>query len=265
MRPPTSSNFSSERWDPARQEIAGLRFAKVLLEDPIPHLVVDVAVLTQGERGWAQEGEVKSESSKRKVPLPPTFVEAFRWWWREGWAQTYGRQAPEAGDVLFPGRLRDLARPRVAKHLRDDLRRAGQPTAFGPHPFTFHHLRHSCATWLDQAGVDEPTIGALLGHEGKTVTRRHYTAATLVRLAGAAMKIPLRWRGPLGLGAGGADGTNGPPLNRAETLRSRVFAVVMGGASRETAPSQGTSAAFVNRRSGVQFPKVAPGFLRPTA
>lgn len=242
-------------------EIAGLRFAKVMLEAEVPHLVVDVAVVTRSETGWAQEGDVKSSASERRVPLPPSYAAALRWWKRQGWALTYGASAPEPGDTLFPGRTRQLARPRVAEHLRLDLARAGQATHDGQHAFTFHHLRHSCATWLDEAGVDEPTIGALLGHEGKSVTRRSYTAATLTRLAEAAAKIPLRWN--QGLGSGGSIGTIRTPLDLTKTLRDRMVAQVQRSGSHQAEPSERTAFDFVNRRSGVQIPKVAPGFWGP--
>lgn len=37
----------------------------------------------------------------------------------------------------------------------------------------WHDLRHTCASWLAQAGVSLPTIGEFLGHSSPAVTRRY--------------------------------------------------------------------------------------------
>jgi integrase len=37
----------------------------------------------------------------------------------------------------------------------------------------FHMLRHSTATWLDEMGIGEAVIAAILGHSSGSVTRRY--------------------------------------------------------------------------------------------
>jgi integrase len=49
-----------------------------------------------------------------------------------------------------------------------------------PH-LRFHDLRHTCASWLINAGVDLYTVGKILGHSGPQTTARyaHLADATL--------------------------------------------------------------------------------------
>jgi integrase len=57
---------------------------------------------------------------------------------------------------------------------------AGVPPAVTPHV-----LRHSFASLAADLGLSEPTIGALIGHKGQTVTSRYMHAADAVLLAAA--------------------------------------------------------------------------------
>lgn len=57
---------------------------------------------------------------------------------------------------------------------------AAREAAGMPH-VTFHDLRHTCASWLINAGVDLYTVGKILGHSGPATTARyaHLSTATL--------------------------------------------------------------------------------------
>jgi len=53
--------------------------------------------------------------------------------------------------------------------------------AIGMPHLRIHDLRHTCASWLANAGVDLYTIGKVLGHSTPAVTARyaHLSHATL--------------------------------------------------------------------------------------
>ena len=54
-----------------------------------------------------------------------------------------------------------------------------------PPDVTPHVLRHSFASLAGDLGYSEPTIAALVGHKGHTVTSRYVHAADAVLLAAA--------------------------------------------------------------------------------
>ena len=54
-----------------------------------------------------------------------------------------------------------------------------------PADVTPHVLRHSFASLAGDLGYSEPTIAALIGHKGHTVTSRYVRAADAVLLAAA--------------------------------------------------------------------------------
>ena len=59
--------------------------------------------------------------------------------------------------------------------------------AFGelPKDITPHTLRHSFASLAGDLGYSEPTIGALIGHKGQTITSRYVHTADAVLVAAA--------------------------------------------------------------------------------
>jgi integrase len=54
-----------------------------------------------------------------------------------------------------------------------------------PRDVTPHTLRHSFASLAGDLGYSEPTIAALIGHKGHTMTSRYVHAADAVLLAAA--------------------------------------------------------------------------------
>jgi integrase len=54
-----------------------------------------------------------------------------------------------------------------------------------PSDVTPHTLRHSFASLAGDLGYSEPTIGALVGHKGRSITSRYVHAADAVLLAAA--------------------------------------------------------------------------------
>jgi integrase len=54
-----------------------------------------------------------------------------------------------------------------------------------PADVTPHVLRHSFASLASDLGYSEPTIAALIGHKGRTITSRYVHSADAVLLAAA--------------------------------------------------------------------------------
>ena len=54
-----------------------------------------------------------------------------------------------------------------------------------PQDITPHTLRHSFASLAGDLGYSEPTIGALIGHKGQTITSRYVHTADAVLVAAA--------------------------------------------------------------------------------
>lgn len=180
-------------------EISGLVWANVYLDHEIPHVHV-----VQSVDSRRVVGPPKTEWSVRRVALWPPLVPILRAWLNEGWELFYGYGAPTPNDWVLPsqrGRGKP-ARPYTSGALRADLARLGLPTTDEGYELTFHATRRSLGTWLSEAGVEEATIGMLLGHKPKTVTGEAYTKESLPRGLRALGSFPLELPASLGAGAG---------------------------------------------------------------
>jgi integrase len=95
-----------------------------------------------------------------------------------------GRGADDA--LVFPATRGDGPMVGFKKILRRLVVTAGLPEEV-----TAHVLRHSFASLAADLGYSEPTIAALVGHKGRTITSRYVHAADAVLLA-AADAVALR-------------------------------------------------------------------------
>jgi integrase len=85
------------------------------------------------------------------------------------------------GDALiFPATRGGGPMGGFKKFVRRIVAAAGLPNDVTPHV-----LRHSFASLAADLGYSEPTIGALIGHKGRTVTSRYLHSADAVLLAAA--------------------------------------------------------------------------------
>jgi integrase len=87
--------------------------------------------------------------------------------------------------------------PRISELVFPPTRAGGPMAAFGnfwtkiaalgelPRDITPHTLRHSFASLAGDMGYSEPTIGALIGHKGQTITSRYVHTADAVLVAAA--------------------------------------------------------------------------------
>lgn len=135
------------RWE----ELAGLHGAQV---DWLRGTVHVTGVRTRtGDRPYP-----KSDRSRRVVPVPPWVIKAMS-------ALYVGRPRT---DRVFVGRDGGpLKYTTWLWHFRRACDRAG--VTYAPP----HVLRHSCASWLAESGVDQYRIQELLGHESARTTRRY--------------------------------------------------------------------------------------------
>lgn len=79
------------------------------------------------------------------------------------------RARAQGSPWLFPGR--DPKRPLSAKGAHQMLARACQKA--GILDFHYHDLRHTCGSWLTQAGVPSLIVQEVLGHRTAGMTRRY--------------------------------------------------------------------------------------------
>jgi integrase len=92
------------------------------------------------------------------------------------------RKLPRSAALVFPATRGD------AEVVMSGFKKIWKKIAgFGhlPSDITPHTLRHSFASLAGDLGYSEPTIAALVGHKGRTVTSRYVHAADAVLLAGA--------------------------------------------------------------------------------
>jgi integrase len=84
------------------------------------------------------------------------------------------------GELVFPPARREGPSPGFTQAFRNLARLGGLP-----HDVTPHVLRHSFASLAADLGYSEPTIAALVGHAGRTMTSRYIHSADVVLLAAA--------------------------------------------------------------------------------
>jgi integrase len=100
-----------------------------------------------------------------------------------------------AGALVFPS---SRGGPATVLHLKKTWLRFAKPAGL-PADVTLHTLRHSFASLAADLGYSEPTIAALVGHQGRSVTSRYLHSADAVLLAAAdavAERTAALMRGP---------------------------------------------------------------------
>jgi integrase len=86
---------------------------------------------------------------------------------------------PHLGDLVFPAtRGVDVKLAGFKKMFKKLSKFGGLPSDVTPHT-----LRHSFTSLAADLGYSDPTIGALIGHKGRTMTSRYIHAADAVLLA----------------------------------------------------------------------------------
>jgi integrase len=126
------------------------------------------------------------KKSKRLIPMHPLLQAVLAWWKAKGWPAYVGR-SPTDSDPVFPSPAGAYCFPDSSVGVRADLERLGQDSA----ELTFHALRRTGSTLLEEAGVSRDFVGILLGHGAKSTAGKHYLAqGEALREAVARMALP---------------------------------------------------------------------------
>lgn len=81
-------------------------------------------------------------------------------------AATVLKSIPKNGEFVFGG-----ATPMETKHLSRDLKKVAEK--MGVKPITFHQLRHSFCSWLENNGLERRIVQEILGHRDSATTDRY--------------------------------------------------------------------------------------------
>jgi integrase len=147
----------------------------------------------------------KTESSDRRVFLPPQAVEALTLWrvaqreqrlvagaaWQTAWV---GMGARHQGETISFGSGADglictdaLGLPwanQIIMRLHRRIARLADVPLIRP-----HDLRHSCSTLLQEAGLSVKVVSVMLGHARVETTSKIYTHVTAAMLMDAATTL----------------------------------------------------------------------------
>lgn len=109
--------------------------------------------------------ESKTEAGKnRPVPISKKVLPYFEWWMQQ------------PGQNLIIGTANNSVPYRTFRlHFKAVM-------AASRCKHTPHECRHTCATWLDNAGANELSIKKILGHAAKGVTQKVYTHKSIAQL-----------------------------------------------------------------------------------
>ncbi len=114
-------------------------------------------------KGSGEDGALKTESSKRLVPVHPQLLPVLK------------------SFKGFEGQNSDTIGNWLNKHIKRVLKDCtGKVT---------HSFRHTVATRLSEAGVEESDISTLLGHSRTNVTARYTHGVNMARLKNAIDKV----------------------------------------------------------------------------
>lgn len=122
----------------------------------------------------------KTGSGRRLVPMPPVLIESLTRWREFGPTSEFGLVWPRAHSDHFPWK---------DGWPRTDVEDRGAWKALcakaGVQPYDLYSARHTTATQLTEAGVDEATITAIMGHTSirSTTPYQHPDRAAAMRAA----------------------------------------------------------------------------------
>lgn len=116
------------------------------------------------ERGWDDKGceqATKTEAGRRRVPLAGVVVRVLA---------AHSLATDRDGDALVFGRT--ASEPFIASTVRARARKAWK--AAGLAPITLHEARHSAASYLIEAGLNDLELTSMIGHSDPHTTKVIY-------------------------------------------------------------------------------------------
>lgn len=157
-----------------REEIAALTWNDIDLEKGI--IYIDKAMVRKKGVGMVVK-ETKTESSTRAFVIPPSLVEILRQhkiYNRE--MQIKFRQIWNKNDhIWISPEGQPLTIDTMSDRFTQDYRKLRKLDPTLPHT-TFHKLRGTNSTLMDQVGVSDKARSVRLGHANPRITNKHYTA-----------------------------------------------------------------------------------------
>lgn len=184
-------------------ELIGLRWEQVDLE---AGTIAVSRQITRTNKGTLVEGDVKTENSKRTIPLTSMSLAALKIWRRQlleerlalgsGWTENGLVWPSQVGTPLgHRNLLRHLHR--TCERINEDACDCeGTCTTVHFRRVSFHTLRHSAATIMLAARVDSRLIMDQLGHvDPRMVVRYQHVNQELQR--GVADAVEQAWSAPV--------------------------------------------------------------------
>lgn len=159
-------------------ELAALTVGDVLLDEPLPVIVLPAADAKNGERGT--------------LPLRADVAAELRAWIADKAEAVCRQRVGVAGVVTAPADAPLFYVPTgLIRILNRDIDAAGIPKCDDRgRTVDVHALRHTFASHLVAAGVAPRTAQAALRHSSLELTMQHYTDPRLLDVAGALAALP---------------------------------------------------------------------------
>ena len=146
-------------------ELAGLLWSDIDFEAGFLNVQRTVSRIYHGDGTTSIHiGDPKSESSRRRVPLPPGLLQMLE----------HHRQAGEV--YLTSGRTKHQEPGTLQLHFKVVLKRAGI------RDLNFHTLRHTFATRYVEKGFDVKSLSMILGRSDVSITLNTYVHPSMENL-----------------------------------------------------------------------------------
>jgi integrase len=184
-------------------ELCGLQWGDIDLATETPTVRVGRQLEKDSKKPRGVFGKAKFKEPKadsyRVLPLHPAAIEVLRSWKQEGWEKHVGWK-PRATDPVLASNAGEFYRPKVAKDLRADLKRAKQPETYTARngrefPIDFHGLRRTFINLLEKdAKVERAHTAALAGHgtaEDGATESNYLDGSDMSHAAKDVAKLPL--------------------------------------------------------------------------
>lgn len=144
-------------------ELLGLRWEDLNLNEATISITQQVLDLD----GQVVIGSPKSKYSRRTLPLTLRLVELVRERAAQVKAERERTDWQEHG-LIFPSEVgTPMSQRNLDRQFKAALRKAGV------RDIKFHHLRHTCGSWLGDSGTNTVVIKAILGHGPSDVTEEY--------------------------------------------------------------------------------------------
>ena len=179
---PTAHFLKKQKLDNKRQRYLSPEEAEILLEEigkisPTTHRVSLLALNTGmrfGEIASLQWQHINTKSRLILIVDPKNGESRTAYMTNEVLAMFSEMERGMPGDLIFPSQKGDKMKSASKTFFRAVDKIGLNEGITDPRMrIVFHSLRHSCASWLVNAGVEIPIIAKILGHKSLEMTTRY--------------------------------------------------------------------------------------------